>query len=260
MKTLKYILISCIILILICFYMVTTIQTNTFNTIINKQNKYIEQYSKNLQYLKNTLQYYMQKTIMLENTTYYLKTPNLNLLKRNTVVVINSKNSLGGGVCIKEDDIYYYVLTAYHIVKKRYNNVVSILTIDDIIYSGEIIKENKNIDLALLRINKRKGLHFNTLKLAPKSPYVGETVFAIGHPLYTFFNVSKGIVTSYIGIYIIIDALITNGSSGGGVFNNRGELVGIASSVVVNRLKEGYVPESNIGNIISIETIKEFLK
>ena len=78
------------------------------------------------------------------------------------------------------------------------------------------------------------------MKFAKKDDiYSGEEVFAFGHPMGMAWSLSKGIISSieryarhpYINS-IQVDAAINKGNSGGPVFNERGEIVGIATLMV----------------------------
>ena len=74
---------------------------------------------------------------------------------------------------------------------------------------------------------------FPSLKIAGSLPRVGEDVFAIGAPEGLEHTLSKGIVSSYRGLgqsVIQTTTEITHGSSGGPLFNMRGEVIGITTA------------------------------
>ncbi|MBT7040932.1 MAG: trypsin-like serine protease, partial [Bacteroidetes bacterium] len=80
---------------------------------------------------------------------------------------------------------------------------------------------------------------------------IGENVFAIGNPLGLEKTLSKGIISGYRGDdneLIQTDTDVTHGSSGGPLFNMRGEVLGITSMV----LKSG---GANLNFAISIELL-----
>lgn len=88
-----------------------------------------------------------------------------------------------------------------------------------------------NHDLALLRAT---GLHAPTVSLRTSPAVaVGERVFAIGAPEGLELTLSEGIVSGlrqYQDSYVIqTSAPVSPGSSGGGLFDQRGRLVGITS-------------------------------
>jgi len=106
---------------------------------------------------------------------------------------------------------------------------------NSIMVAGEFLFVNPDLDLALLRIYKNEGVELEILELAETYPKVGDEVYVLGHPLGRKYNLSKGIVsnTDIDSTYFGIDALTTFGNSGGAVFNNRGEIIGICSKVPV---------------------------
>ncbi len=67
---------------------------------------------------------------------------------------------------------------------------------------------------------------------------LGEKVVAIGSPLGLKNTVSEGIISGFRKIdgynYIQITAPISPGSSGGGLFNSQGELIGITTLKIIN--------------------------
>jgi S1-C subfamily serine protease len=64
------------------------------------------------------------------------------------------------------------------------------------------------------------------------SPSEGENVFVIGHPEGLRFTLSTGIVSRLNGSIIQMSAPVSPGNSGGPVFDDRGNLVGIVTSMI----------------------------
>jgi len=94
---------------------------------------------------------------------------------------------------------------------------------------------DKRKDIALIKI---KGFGLPYLKLGRSQDVeVGETVYSLSNPLGVFQNtLSQGIVS---GIrsgdgykYFQISAPISHGSSGGPIFNSKGEVIGIATATL----------------------------
>lgn len=93
------------------------------------------------------------------------------------------------------------------------------------------------------------------------SPRLGDEVLNIGSPYDFEFVVSQGIVgllgfhmQGFTAIYLLTTAMINPGSSGGGCFNRKGELVG------VNVMTVGMFGWSGISLAVDGETVKEFLQ
>lgn len=106
-------------------------------------------------------------------------------------------------------------------------------------YSATVVAVEPDDDLAVLRISA-SGL--TPLELADSSQVrLGEEVRAIGFPLSTVLGtgvkVTRGIVAGIVerdeGKRIQIDAAINPGNSGGPVVNDRGQVLGVASSKLI---------------------------
>lgn len=89
---------------------------------------------------------------------------------------------------------------------------------------------NESLDYVVFKIQS-KGNPFPFVKIASSSPNVGEDCFAIGNPYGLVLTISKGIISGMRqdDKYIQTTAEITHGSSGGPLFNSRGEVIGITT-------------------------------
>lgn len=92
------------------------------------------------------------------------------------------------------------------------------------------------------------------------SPHVGDEILNIGSPLGFEFVASQGIVSvvhfvAYprVGTYVITTAMIDHGSSGGGAFNKKGQLIG------VNTMPVGLFGWGGLSLAVDVETIRGFL-
>lgn len=119
-----------------------------------------------------------------------------------------------------------------------------------------LVRMDPGMDLALLKASKP-----HAFARLGKYPQAGDTVINIGSPLGLEFLASTGIVAAlhrkekgFTGTYLVTDAMINSGSSGGGAFNEAGELVG------VNTMAMGIFGWMGISLAVDTKTIKEFLK
>lgn len=157
------------------------------------------------------------------------------------------------GTFISEDKI----LSAAHCFESYTPTNIWIRDIDGVSYVAELIKLDSAHDLSLLQVS---GLHHKYAKLG-KHLRVGENILNVGSPLNLEFLVSHGIVSAvnyeilgYQSLYTVTDAMINPGSSGGGVFNSKGQLIG------VNTMTEGGpFGWTGISLAVSIEDIHYFL-
>jgi serine protease Do len=163
------------------------------------------------------------------------------LVERNgdSVIMIKTPSGLGSGFFISDKG---HIITNYHVVEKETQVAVHIYIKTDSGYEKKELKKVKIIalqpvrDLALLKIDasELKGLKIKPVTLSNAKDFgVGSLVFAVGNPLGLERSVSQGIVSSTtraIGYlrFIQTDAAINPGNSGGPLFNNRGEVVGVA--------------------------------
>ena len=175
-------------------------------------------------------------------TTGRLKADSVkNLVSRHgdSVVMIKTPSGLGSGFFISSKG---HIITNYHVVEKEKQISVHIYSKTDAGYEKKEMKKVKIIamhpvrDLALLRLDEEesKDLKIKPVTLANDKNFgVGSLIFAVGNPLGLERSVSQGIVSSTtraIGYlrFIQTDAAINPGNSGGPLFNNRGEVVGVA--------------------------------
>ncbi len=134
----------------------------------------------------------------------------------------------GSGVVIEEEG---KILTNNHVIDGI--EKIYVVTYDGKVYTASILYADEDIDLALLKID-RKDLKPITLTSDTKMK-VGDDVIAIGTPLFFGYrnSASKGIVSGLnrpvdgIYTYLQTDAAINPGNSGGPLVNMDGELVGI---------------------------------
>lgn len=154
----------------------------------------------------------------------------------DTVVGIQTEDGSGSGVILDSNGI---IATNYHVIDDCVD--VLIYLKDDRQIHGQVVRSYRDVDLAFVKIQLEKSFSLisslvSTVKnlgsLCNRPLKVGETVFAIGHPLGLNFTLTQGIVSSVERVidgakYIQIDASINPGNSGGPLYSTYGELLGI---------------------------------
>jgi S1-C subfamily serine protease len=99
--------------------------------------------------------------------------------------------------------------------------------------AADVIARHKNLDLALLWVPRDLGGGNFAEPIANSSDVAdGESVFVIGHPEGLRFTLSTGIISRTDSNTIQISAPVSPGNSGGPVFDDKGALVAIVTSMV----------------------------
>ena len=143
-------------------------------------------------------------------------------------VVVESNNGHGSGTILTEDGI---IVTNLHVIIE--NNDLSVKLSNGSRYDEvQILGFDEENDLAIIKVNGRNLPHVPLNRIAKAK--VGQTVYALGAPEGLEQTLSKGIVSSvrnFEGVKVIqTDAAISSGSSGGGLFSQNGDLLGVLVS------------------------------
>lgn len=129
-------------------------------------------------------------------------------------------------------------------------------------FQGTVVASDPTHDLALIDTFNKYPEHRTSLPLT-KEVKLGDEVSVVGHPAGVSFTYTHGYVSGFHsdinpeainirGPFIQINASIVGGNSGGGVFNDRGELIGIVSFVNHRAMGQGF--------IVPAGSIKKFLE
>ena len=169
----------------------------------------------------------------------------------------------GAGVAIGQHEI----LTCYHVVDgaksfliKTYDSENKLLHDENIMPDNVITTKKAGsafgmIDFAIIKSKK---------ELKPvsitKEPKIGEKVFIVGNPYRQANTVTEGTFSGY-GVlngynYMKFTGLVNYGNSGGGLFNENGELIGITARMFIDDDKK----TCNIGYAIPIDDIMKELQ
>lgn len=113
---------------------------------------------------------------------------------------------------------------------------------------ADYVAKDETNDLALLRIREGAAAPFEMeATLATSDPRVGDLVWVVGNPGGLDNTVTRGIISAKHRIsgkqeYWQTDATVYGGSSGGAVYNDNGELIGVVSAGKALRVGLGAVP------------------
>lgn len=142
--------------------------------------------------------------------------------KEDSVVYIQTNKMQGSGVILSSDGL---IATNFHIIQNA--TVMQFVFNNGEIYQGEttIVGLDPQDDIALLKIQKT-GL---TPAFISDTYAVGDIVTAIGSPEGVRNTATGGIIKGYNEDVISATAIITNGSSGGGLFDIHDNVIGMTS-------------------------------
>lgn len=128
------------------------------------------------------------------------------------------------------------IVTNYHVIEGAYR----IEAIDDnnnIIAIDTIYNYDEEKDIAIVQVDTEESTYKPLTLAESKDIQRGESVVAIGSPLGIKNTVSTGTISNIIELdgmgMIQFTAAISSGSSGGALFNNFGEVIGITSASYV---------------------------
>jgi len=162
----------------------------------------------------------------------------------------------GSGVILTTDG---YIVTNYHVIEGA--SSITVTLTDDSTYTATVVGSDETSDIAVLKI-EATGLTPAVLGDSDELS-VGQTAIVIGNPLGELGGtVTDGIISALDREITIddetmnllqIDAAVNPGNSGGGLFNTKGELVGIVNAKSSGTDVEGLgfaIPINNVKTII----------
>lgn len=171
--------------------------------------------------------------------------------------------STGSGVIFKEENGLYYAVTNEHVVDE--GSSFKAYFGDGIYVNATLIGKDPTNDVAVISFSlddfpsiKKEvyiiPLENNTLLS------IGETALAIGCPLSMtehFNNLTSGIVSNISNLEISIDTPVNSGNSGGGLFNLKGELIGLVYKKDTYSSGSSRVPVDCMGYAIPLDIVSK---
>lgn len=177
----------------------------------------------------------------------------------NSIVLVNAGSSIGTGFFMEKD----IILTNYHVIKgatelsiERFDGSVANVT--------HVMGYDEGLDIAVLKVDcKGDPLPFNTHGIS-----IGEKTYAIGNSLGITFTFSDGIVTNKNQKHNDADVILTNtaisqGNSGGPLFNEYGEVMGLTTAYYLDGQNLNIVVEIDQVDLVDISnpvSAAEFIK
>lgn len=152
----------------------------------------------------------------------------------------------GSGVIVGASDNTYYIITNNHVIEDA--NDITVATRDGVTYKATLVATDDSADIAVVKITSYEELSLAIIGNSDDLE-IGEDLIAIGNPLGSLGGtVTKGILSAtgrmiQIGNYSMTllqtDTAINPGNSGGGLFNMKGELIGIVNAKTSDEEIEG---------------------
>jgi serine protease Do len=170
---------------------------------------------------------------------------------KTSVYLIYTQNeegiSQGSAFVVSKEGI---AISNFHVFKNA-SKAIAINENGDEFLISEILTSNEKKDYIIFKLGPLTN-PISFLKISSVSPKIGEDVFAVGNPKGLTQTLSEGIISGSRGELLQTTTEITNGSSGGPLFNNFGEVIGITSSGI---------GEANLNFAINIQTVdfKDYL-
>lgn len=166
----------------------------------------------------------------------------------------SSESAAGTGFIVSSKG---YILTNQHVIAGADNIQVELQDKTEAI-SAQVIRQDKNRDLALLKIS---GSNYPTLLLGNANTVnIGDWVIAIGNPMGLDHSVTTGVISSTdrpITVenknyrhMIQTDAAINPGNSGGPLINMAGQVIGINTAVDAEGQGIGFAIPINSASLI----------
>lgn len=164
-----------------------------------------------------------------------------------------------------------FLLTCAHVVSDEKEATV---TLDGKRYLADVVKADKDADLALLKLREAPPASAAVLSFrsSARSYRLGEDVFTIGYPMSRILGhsarLTKGVVSATSGMHddpkqIQISAEVQPGNSGGPVLDHDGQVVGVVQQTInpwgVAMSTGGALPQ-NVNFSLKNDVVLQFLK
>lgn len=159
-----------------------------------------------------------------------------------SVVIIKTNVGAGSGVVVSKDG---YIITNYHVANES-SAAIEVSFSDGTVFEATYILGDENSDVALLKTSKNNCV---PAEIADSDQIeVGDVAIVIGNALGRGITLTSGYISalsrtiSVDGISMTLlqtDATINSGNSGGGLFNEYGQLVALVNSKTGGSTVEG---------------------
>jgi S1-C subfamily serine protease len=167
---------------------------------------------------------------------------------------------LGAALILQADAHGYLLATARHVADgeswRSRHGAQKVMVSDGMNgwAAAQVLARHRQLDVALLWLERREGeAEFRQPIASYTSVQTGEKIYVIGHPEGLNFSVSNGIISRMPGNDVLqISAPVSPGNSGGPVYDEYGNLLGVVTSKVARSME----PEAeNLNFAVSTEAL-----
>jgi serine protease Do len=180
---------------------------------------------------------------------------------------LNGMSGRGTGFIIDVDETSATIVTNYHVVDSYIDRPevfkVNVQTAMDMwSYEATVVGYDQVTDIAVIKINKREDEEWEAIEWGTKDDYnTGTPVVVIGHGMSMSWTSTQGHVVYKdrfgmrpYNLMLQVDAVINQGNSGGPIFNDRGQVIGVAQSIYSpGRSVPGW---DGVGMAVSVEQVR----
>jgi len=154
----------------------------------------------------------------------------------NNIIQVNTPYGNGSGFVMDE-----LIVTNSHVVSGLKEVVISAKTLKR--QKAAVIYDDQVLDLAFIKLPPMQIE--NHLRLSSEAVHDGDVAVAVGHPYGLNYSATEGIVSKADRLegelqYLQIDAAINPGNSGGPVLNEKGEVIGVNTFIILNSQNLGF--------------------
>ena len=180
---------------------------------------------------------------------------------------LNGMSGRGTGFIIDVDETSATIVTNHHVVDAYIDRPevfkLNVQTAMDMwSYEATVVGYDQVTDIAVIKINKREDEEWEAIEWGTKDDYnTGTPVVVIGHGMSMSWTSTQGHVVYKdrfgmrpYNLMLQVDAVINQGNSGGPIFNDRGQVIGVAQSIYSpGRSIPGW---DGVGMAVSVEQVR----
>jgi S1-C subfamily serine protease len=175
------------------------------------------------------------------------------------VLIMNEKVGQGSGSWIKYKN-KFYILSAGHLVDTNEDTLYAMEN-EEFICELKIIKVDHKRDIALFASEDPNYVPKTYTELADEETKQGSEIYVVGNPMGIEDVISKGRIIKYRGFYCFFQDHSYFGSSGGGIYNLDGKLIGVIVYIIAENPMgvESGLPPFVVHGAIRLNMLRAFL-